>query len=182
MSEQPKDGQAAGGGEVPAFRIPKKKVDESWKEEVRKEREALKEAAPAPGGPKSAAPGGKPAARPAADAAARAEADETEADESGAQPNRIFLNLIASLAQQALMQLGQMENPFSGRREVDLEGARQTIDLLDALKEKTRGNLAELEERTLTDAARELQFHYVEIARKVAAQMKARGQGRPPGA
>ncbi|GMV82030.1 MAG: hypothetical protein AMXMBFR7_32140 [Planctomycetota bacterium] len=171
--------QENSAGDSPGIKITKKKVDQSWKEEVRKERELANAAPakPAAGGAKPAAPGAQaPAGNEAPEAA------EAPAGAKGAPANSLFVNFVGSLVQQALMQLGQMENPFTGRREVDLEGAKQTIDLLNVLKEKTKGNLAEAEEKTLGDAARELQFYFVEIAKQLAEQMKGRAGPRGPGA
>jgi hypothetical protein len=154
--------------DIPKFRFVEKKVDTSWKDEVRKEREAAsKEAASAP---KSSSPDGAGAtagktanAKPAAAAAGPAKAGE---------PSRIFLEFLAQIVQQGLMQLGAMESPFTGQREVNLEGAQFTIELLGALQEKTKGNLVDQENRMLTEALRELQLHYVEVAQAVREQMQ----------
>lgn len=52
-----------------------------------------------------------------------------------------FTSFIMSLSTSALIYLGQVTDPVSGKTITDLVGARQTIDLLSLLKEKTKGNL-----------------------------------------
>ena len=54
---------------------------------------------------------------------------------------------IVSLASTAFIHLGELADPVTGKKEINLDGARQMIDILDMLREKTRGNLdpAELE-------------------------------------
>src|SRR5207249_2943655 len=60
-----------------------------------------------------------------------------------------FVSLVRNLAATAAANLGEMPNPFTGQVEVDLDGARQVIDLLQALQMKTRGNLTADEARLL---------------------------------
>lgn len=167
---------------VPAFRIPEKRVDSSWKEEVRRERERMAQQAEA----KAAVP---PAAGTPDDAepvaqGAKGKKPKENAGEGKAKPDetsKVFLNFIASLVQQTLMQLGQMENPMTGQRELDLEGARYTIDLLTALEKKTAGNLSEHEEQGLSQSLRDLKMYYVEVARLVQQKMKDQLDKKPPG-
>ncbi len=52
-----------------------------------------------------------------------------------------FASFIMSLSTSALIYLGQVPDPVSGKTITDLVGARQTIDLISLLKEKTAGNL-----------------------------------------
>src|SRR5262245_20206177 len=77
-----------------------------------------------------------------------------------------FENFIRYLAQVALHQLAGERNPATGVVEVSLEEARQTIEILGMLKEKTKGNLSGEEQRTLED----LLYHLkVEFSRRAAA-------------
>jgi hypothetical protein len=77
-----------------------------------------------------------------------------------------FENFIRYLAQVALHQMAGERNPATGAVEVSLEEARQTIEILGMLKEKTKGNLSGAEQRTLED----LLYHLkVEFSRKAAA-------------
>ena len=86
-------------------------------------------------------------------------------------PPADFRGLVGMLASQAIMGLGAMQDPKTGRVVIDLEGARFSIDLLGMLEEKTRGNLAEDEAEELRQILGELRSRYVQIAKLVAAQM-----------
>jgi hypothetical protein len=148
-------------GDLPRFVVPEKKVDTSWKEEMRREREAAKakaaaEPSPAAGEKGSAAGGAGPT-----------------------ETSKVFVNFVAGLIQQVLMQLGKMENPFAAGGEIDLEGARYTIDLLGVLQEKTKGNLSAKESQILAESIRDLRLHYVETVKAVESQVNKQPQ---PGA
>ncbi len=121
------------------------RIDTAWKEEVRKERERLK--------------------RQEEEDRKRREAEERTGKGGGpAETDRYFVALVQSLAAQALMQLGQMENPLSGGRELDLQGAKQTIDILGAIQRKTKGNLSAQEQEMLEGTLYDLRLIYVERA------------------
>ena len=62
-----------------------------------------------------------------------------------------FSTLILSLSSSVLMNLGIIENPVTRKKEKDLAAAKQTIDLIALLKDKTRGNLTEEEKKLLDD-------------------------------
>lgn len=76
-----------------------------------------------------------------------------------------FSALILSLANTALFQLGFIRTPESDEVEKDLQGARQTIDLLGLLEQKTRGNLTEQEEKVLKDTLFQLRMAFVEASK-----------------
>jgi hypothetical protein len=172
MSETPENQKE----EIPAFRITEKKVDDSWKEEVRRERLATaKNAEPA-----RPAPGASPAAGPQEPRTKDQTAESAPAPSTAAQQqSKIFVEFLAGLAQQALMQLGEIESPFTGQREVDLQGARYTIELLGILQAKTKGNLAAEEDAALKNVLRDLKMRYVEIANEVQRQMAAQAKAGP---
>jgi len=65
-------------------------------------------------------------------------------------PEATFLNFLGGLASQALMQFGEIPNPISGEREANLPYARYTVQLLEVLEAKTRGNRTPEEEQYLT--------------------------------
>ena len=65
-------------------------------------------------------------------------------------PAATFLNFLGGLASQALMQFGEIPNPISGEREANLPYARYTVQLLEVLEAKTRGNRTPEEEQYLT--------------------------------
>lgn len=77
-----------------------------------------------------------------------------------------FATFVLSLNHSALVHLGVAPDPVSGNRGVDLPLARQTIDLMALLQEKTKGNLTGEEERILDNVLYELRLRYVEIAKQ----------------
>jgi hypothetical protein len=119
------------------------------------ERESRSEAAPtlskAPEQSKTAAP--TPA--PPADAPARIPA---------------FENLVRMLGSNAAMVLGAYADPRTGQPVIDPEAARELIDMLDALREKTRGNLAPEEDDLVLDLLGKLKMTYLEINQAIAKQ------------
>lgn len=95
-------------------------------------------------------------------------------------PNDLFLGLVFSLQAAAWMQLGKVMNPMTKTVHRDLPQAKETIDLLGALDEKTRGNLAPDESRALTQILYELRMNYVEELKASAAPPAAAPE--PPAA
>lgn len=89
----------------------------------------------------------------------------------------VFENLIRSLGQNAAMLLGGYADPRTGQPVLDLEGAREMIDMLDVLHEKTHGNLAPEEDTLLLDVLGNLKLAFMEMAKAAAKQEKA--QTRP---
>ena len=77
----------------------------------------------------------------------------------------LFAHLMMSLAQSALLGMGKIIHPATGKAEVDLDGAQQAIDMLEMLKERTKGNLDAEEERGLTQTLSMLQINFVETAK-----------------
>lgn len=92
----------------------------------------------------------------------------TERTESEERQYRreLFIKLLLMLRAGTLQHLGQLTNPMTGEREVNLDLARETIDMLDLLKEKTAGNLSDPESEMLTNLLAELQLSYVEVSSK----------------
>ena len=93
------------------------------------------------------------------------ESPTAEHDEDGAGlPAIDFATFVVSLSHSALVHLGDAPDP-DGTRSVNLTLARQTIDLLTLLQDKTHGNLSGPEERILGQALYDLRVRYVEVAR-----------------
>ena len=91
-----------------------------------------------------------------------------------------FENLIRMLGSNAAMVLGAYADPRTGQPVIDPDAAREFIDMLDALHEKTKGNLAPEEDTLLLDLLGKLKMTYVEINQAVAAQAtKAKAKTRP---
>ncbi len=73
----------------------------------------------------------------------------------------LFNQMILSLNEAAMVQLGKIVNPVTGNTERDVAQARGTIDLLRMLKAKTEGNLNEAERRLLEQSVLNLQMNFV---------------------
>jgi hypothetical protein len=130
------------------------------------EREAKREAA------MNKAAAAAPAASPAvADAPAPSAIDTPKRSAA-------FENLVRMLGSNAAMVLGAYTDPRTGQPMIDPEAARELIDMLDALHEKTKGNLAPEEDSLLLDLAGKLKMTYLEISQAVAAQAAAAIPGK----
>ena len=105
-------------------RFTEKKVDQSWKEDVAREK-------------------GK------------------HPFEEGSKPGLSFSPFLTSLGYQALMHLGEIPHPDTHQVELDLEAAKETIDLLLLLESKTKGNRTSEEENLLKNLLAELQMKFV---------------------
>jgi hypothetical protein len=84
-----------------------------------------------------------------------------------------FERLVASLYMTAMMQLGMMA-PEGEQPRADILGARQTIDTLSILGEKTKGNLTEAEQNMLHNVLFEARMAYLQLTNAIT-------QGPPPG-
>lgn len=113
------------------IRFPEKKVDLSWKDQIDRDRNAAV----------AVPPSSKP-------------------DQANIKTSPDFMNFLKSLATQALMSLGEIPNPMTGQREVDLGAAREMIDLLTVLKEKTQGNCSAEENAIFVSLLPELQLKF----------------------
>lgn len=72
-----------------------------------------------------------------------------------------FSTFILSLSTSVLMNLGLVENPVTGKTEKEPAVARQTIELITLLKEKTKGNLSDEESKLMDNVLHELRLWYV---------------------
>ena|SRR5215469_10965362 len=97
-------------------------------------------------------------------------------------PEMNFDRLVQSLYMQALLQLGGATEPGQPAQ-VDLLGARQTIDMLTVIADKTKGNLTDAEDKLTQSALFELRMGFLEVTQAIARQAAAK-QGAPgtPGA
>lgn len=91
-----------------------------------------------------------------------------------------FQHFMASLYMTAMLQLGLMHEQ-GGQPRIDLIGARQTIDTLSLLAEKTKGNLTSVEENFLQNCLYELRMAYVEVTNALTRppQTPAASAGTP---
>jgi len=78
----------------------------------------------------------------------------------------LFTQLVLMFHAACLQQLGKIKHPVSDKLEKDLSAAQGTIDLLDMLHHKTKGNLTADEEQFLAQVVSELKLAYVQEAGK----------------
>jgi hypothetical protein len=74
----------------------------------------------------------------------------------------LFVQLISSLHGAALMQMGKMKNPQTGKTERNIEQAQLTIEMLDMLKERTKNNLTADEEKFFATVINEVKLNFVD--------------------
>jgi hypothetical protein len=134
-----------GGEEKKGFTVRDRRggaqTEETGKEEGRTEKAAAKEA-------------GKP------------EGERRGKEEEPVLPEINFSSFLLSLSTSALMHLGEVPDPATDKVDKNLPLARQSIDLLGMLKEKTRGNLTPEEEKLLDYLLADLRWRYVTSARE----------------
>jgi hypothetical protein len=133
-------------------------------------------ATPAP--PASDPPAGPSAAEQQAQAEAYQKSSsslDAAVEQSGHSAKELemtFERFMASLYMTAMLQLGLMHEK-GGEPQVDIIGARQTIDTLSLLAEKTKGNLTSVEENFLRNCLYELRMAYVEVTNALARPPQA---------
>ncbi len=88
---------------------------------------------------------------------------ESEKQDSRQPPEEVtFSGLIFSLSHSALAQMGEIPDPISNKKEKNLPLARQSIDLIALLQEKTKGNLNQEEDMLLTNVLYDLRMRFVQ--------------------
>ena len=98
--------------------------------------------------------------------AAAPEAGAADVAAHPGEPSQLtFATFVISLSTQALALLGEIPDPVQGRTAVDLDGARQFIDILGILRDKTRGNLDEQERKLLESLLYEIRMRFVEFGK-----------------
>ena len=90
-----------------------------------------------------------------------------------------FIQLVLMLSGSALQQMGKLIDPQSKKAQVNLEAAQATIDLLDMIEAKTKGNLDKEEERMLRDTLMSLKMNFVETMES-GGGTEATDQPQPP--
>jgi len=129
--------------------------------------------------PSTPAPGGSIAAGPATSTTAPPAFEAAREAAPAAAPSRGFEMLVNFVAQNAAMLLGAYPDPRTGQAMLDMEGARELIDMLDALREATRGNLAPDDERLLLDVLSSLKLSFMEMTKAAAKAMQEKAKARP---
>jgi hypothetical protein len=87
--------------------------------------------------------------------------------EHAGNPGTPFTNFLEPLIAQAFMNLGMLPNPFQQQTKADIGAARQMIDILSLLQQKTAGNLTPDEEEYLNTYLGELKLNYVKISKNL---------------
>jgi hypothetical protein len=91
-------------------------------------------------------------------------AEQDSSAQQGPLPEIDFTNFMLSLSTSALIQLGEIQDPFTQKSAKNLPLAKQTIDLIGMLKEKTKGNLSPEEEKVIEYVLYDLRMRYVKAA------------------
>ena len=78
-----------------------------------------------------------------------------------------FASFLLSLATTGMVHLGEIPEPSTGQKSEDLEGARQMIEILDIMKEKTEGNLSGEESKLLENLLYELRMKFMSKSKAV---------------
>ncbi len=117
---------------------------------------------------RASSPGGEAAKTEAPGGEERKESRKPEetfpADEANL-PEIDFSSFVFSLSTSALLHLGEVPDPVTRKIEKDLPLAKQTIDILGMLEEKTRGNLTADEAKLLENLLADLRLRYVREAK-----------------
>lgn len=125
-------------------------IDEDWKSQAQAEKEALERQLHH----------GEPQAKP----------ESTKPESAAPMPPATLAVLLTTLATQALVSMGLVPHPMSGKPEAQLDEAKHFIDTLEMLEGKTKGNRTEEESRLLENLLHELRMGYVEVKAHVPAK------------
>jgi hypothetical protein len=138
---------------------PKIIVDEDWKSQVQAEKEASKATGEAPPVASSTS-SGPVAPSSAGSSASPSESDAVDLPDVDMPPASLVF-LCTTLATQAMIALGQVPNPLTGKIELRLKQAKHYIDTLGMLEEKTTGNRTAEETALFDDLLHQLRMAYV---------------------
>lgn len=127
--------------------------EESFKITDRRHRDAAADPLPSPRA--------EPASPPSPPRAASAPAPPEGRDSTGPDLASLFVMFASS----AMIALGEAPDPMSGERSIDLTQAREAVDILLLLREKTEGNRSEQENHLLEEILYDLQMRFVRAAK-----------------
>jgi hypothetical protein len=160
-------------------------IDEDWKSQAQAEKEellkktsatesTLPESASLESASQETASGASTTPEDAAPAGASSAA---EAAQRGPLPPPSLASLASMLAMQAMVSLGVVPNPLTGKAELDADQARHFIDTIEMLEQKTAGNRTAEESSILTGMLNELRMAYVGVTTQQSASS---GEGGAP--
>ena len=92
----------------------------------------------------------------------------TKDDDTATGIDGYLFRLIATFEAAAMQQLGKIAHPVTGDVEVILDGAKDSIEMLDMVRRKTDGNLNDDERRLLEHVLYQLRMNYVDVTREEA--------------
>jgi hypothetical protein len=92
----------------------------------------------------------------------------TMSENSAGEEPVAFTSFIMSLATQVLVQLGEMPPPEGMQIPLDLEAARQTIDIMAMLQRRTKGNLSQEESRFMEEVLHSLRISFINTKKKTS--------------
>jgi hypothetical protein len=87
--------------------------------------------------------------------------------EAPPKPTIDFPSYILSYYTQGLVLLGEVPNPYTNKKEEDVDAARHTIDILSMLQEKTKGNLSQAEKELIETVLYELRMRYMAKTKRI---------------
>lgn len=152
---------------------PDGEIREEFRDVIKPATEPANAPQPQPAGPQAtpdrpapAAPPPRSGSSPDRRGAGGAERRRTMTD-TGANPGTPFTNFLEPLIAQAYMSLGLLPNPYQPQAKPDAAAARQMIDILTLLKEKTAGNLTPDEEDFFESYLGELKLAFVKVTRSI---------------
>ena len=102
----------------------------------------------------------KPQEKPITEPSSKEEAKSAPQD-IPPRPAIDFPSYLLSYYTQGLVLMGEIPNPYTNKKEEDIEAARHTIDILNMLEEKTKGNLSNDERQLLENVLYELRMKYM---------------------
>ncbi len=118
-------------------------IDEDWKTQVQAEKEELQRQRQSKPSDSKQQPGSSDQPRP------------------GPMPPASFEMHLSMLATEAMVALGQLPNPATGKEDRDIDRAKYLIDMLDVLQQKTQGNLTGQEEAAMNQMLHQLRVAFV---------------------
>ena len=100
-------------------------------------------------------------------------------DEDAKKINMHFFQLVVSLQAAAWQQMGKIASPVTGKVERNLDQAKASIDMLEMLSEKTKGNLSNEENQLLSNALYELKMNFVDESSKPESKTPEEDTDKP---
>jgi F0F1-type ATP synthase membrane subunit b/b' len=91
----------------------------------------------------------------------------------------LFTNLVIMFQTVAMQQMGKIKNPITDKIERDLEQAQMSIDMLEMLQEKTKGNLTDAEQKMLKTMLHELHLNFLQEKDQDTEEKRKSGDEKP---